>query len=82
MAGGPRLSPMIQREMADRAANTSARRVAEEYEAARLRLSDQTFNMLSYPDPLVPRKQSTTYPPGVTPEMEKKWLQVIEQSKK
>lgn len=36
---------MIQREMADRAANTSARRVAEEYEAARLRLTDQNFNM-------------------------------------
>ncbi|KAL2685496.1 hypothetical protein Neosp_006596 [[Neocosmospora] mangrovei] len=64
MAGGPRLSPMMPREMADRAANTSARRVAEEYEAARLRLTDQNFNM------------------RVTPEMEKKWLQVIEQSKK
>ncbi|KAJ4327122.1 hypothetical protein N0V84_002510 [Fusarium piperis] len=82
MAGGPRLNPMIPREIADRAANTSARRAAEEYEAARLRLSDQTFNMLSYPDPLAPRKQSTTYPPGVTPEMEKKWLQTIEKSKK
>ncbi|KAF4456319.1 hypothetical protein FALBO_15435 [Fusarium albosuccineum] len=83
MAGGPHSSPILQHEMADRAANTSARRMLEEYETTRARLADQHFSMINYPDPLAPRdKQAKAYPPGVTAEMDRKWHEMIEQSRK
>ncbi|KAF4983504.1 hypothetical protein FZEAL_1091 [Fusarium zealandicum] len=90
MASGPRSSPILQQEMADRAANTGARRTMEEYETARSKLADQHFSMTTlvneflanYPDPFVPReKDSKACPPGVTPEMDQRWRQMIQQSK-
>lgn len=35
----------------------------------------------TYADPLVQRDKSKAYPPGVTSDMEHKWLVMIEQSK-
>ncbi|KAK7426348.1 hypothetical protein QQZ08_007103 [Neonectria magnoliae] len=84
MPGGPRSSPLLQHQLAEAASsNTSARRMMEECETAKLRLLDQKFTMKNYPDPLLPRskERSKAYPPGVTLEMEKRWLKMINDSK-
>ncbi|KAH7023059.1 hypothetical protein EDB80DRAFT_878564 [Ilyonectria destructans] len=62
-------------------ANTSARRIMEEFETAKSRLVDQKFNMKHYPDPLLPRDKDTSKPQGVTPDMEQRWLKMINDSK-
>ncbi|KAF4455495.1 hypothetical protein F53441_2285 [Fusarium austroafricanum] len=79
--GGLRSSPILQHEMADRAANTGSRRAAEENETMRAKLVDQYTSMLNYPDPLEPRAQLKIYPQGVTQEMEAKWLHMLQQPK-
>ncbi|KAF7542897.1 hypothetical protein G7Z17_g11189 [Cylindrodendrum hubeiense] len=84
MPGGPRSSPLLQQQMADSAsANTSARRMMEECETAKSKLVDQKFTMKQYPDPLLPRDKDTSkvYPQGVTPDMEQRWLKMINDSK-
>ncbi|KAG5765248.1 hypothetical protein H9Q72_006664 [Fusarium xylarioides] len=80
MAGGLRSSPIPQQEMADQAANTSAKRNAEETQTLRSKLVDQHISMLNYPDPLKPRAPLQVYPQGITPEIEAWWLQVLKQS--
>lgn len=45
MAGGLRSSPIPQQEMADQAANTSAKRNAEETQTLRSKLVDQHISM-------------------------------------
>lgn len=45
MAGGSRSSPIPQQEMADQAANTSAKRNAEETQTLRSKLVDQHLSM-------------------------------------
>lgn len=62
-------------------ANTSARRTKEEFESAKSKLVDQKFTMKHYPDPLVPRAKDTSKPQGVTPDMEQRWLKMINDSK-
>ncbi|KAI1031084.1 hypothetical protein LB504_000841 [Fusarium proliferatum] len=76
MAGGLRSSPIPQQEMADQAANTSAKRNAEETQILRSKLVDQHISM----HPLKPRAPLQVYPQGVTPEMEARWLQMLKQN--
>ncbi|KAI1023334.1 hypothetical protein LB503_000797 [Fusarium chuoi] len=80
MAGGLRSSPIPQQEMADQAANTSAKRNAEETQTLRSKLVDQHISMLNYPDPLKPRAPLQVYPQGITPEIEARWLQMLKQN--
>ncbi|EWG37242.1 hypothetical protein FVEG_14752 [Fusarium verticillioides 7600] len=80
MAGGSRSSPIPQQEMADQAANTSAKRNAEETQTLRSKLVDQHLSILNYPDPLKPRAPFQVYPQGITPEVEAKWLQMLKQN--
>ncbi|KAL6867868.1 hypothetical protein J3F83DRAFT_77191 [Trichoderma novae-zelandiae] len=57
------------------------KRPREDGEAIKSRLLDQQFHIGRYADPLVPRKTSDPRlrPKDVTPEMEKKWLAIIEE---
>ncbi|OAA48633.1 hypothetical protein NOR_01883 [Metarhizium rileyi] len=76
MAGAPVSSqPLYEVAEPVTPAGSSSRR-REEYEKVMARLSDQTFHPNKYPDPLVPRQgvDVQLYPPGVTLEMEGKWL--------
>ncbi|KAI1133556.1 hypothetical protein F5Y10DRAFT_228044 [Nemania abortiva] len=50
---------------------------AKEHEVAKSRLSDHTFNIKDYADPLLPRTASHYYPKGVTAEMEKNLLDLV-----
>ncbi|KYK57732.1 hypothetical protein DCS_04745 [Drechmeria coniospora] len=54
-----------------------ARKSKEEYLLSRL--LDQSFNIKTYPDPLIPRKgvDPQFFPKGVTPERELQWLDRI-----
>ncbi|KAJ8127008.1 hypothetical protein O1611_g6628 [Lasiodiplodia mahajangana] len=56
-----------------------AEKQAKEHEVAKSRLSDHTFNIREYPDPLLPRQQPAShyYPKGVTAETEKHLLDLI-----
>ncbi|KAI1068318.1 hypothetical protein LB507_004778, partial [Fusarium sp. FIESC RH6] len=80
MAGGLR-SATQQHEMAERGANSSSRRIPEENDTVRSKLTDTHISILNYPDPLAPRPQLKTYPQGVTSDMEERWHQMLEESK-
>ncbi|KAG8352958.1 hypothetical protein FVEN_g8978 [Fusarium venenatum] len=68
--------------MTERTANTYMKRVMDEGEMARAKLTDQNVSILNYPDPLTSRPQLQRCPQGVTSEMEARWCQMIEESKK
>ncbi|PTB67274.1 hypothetical protein BBK36DRAFT_1158113 [Trichoderma citrinoviride] len=72
---------MAESSSAAAAAASKAKRPREDGEAIKSRLLDQQFHIGRYADPLVPRKTSDVqfWPKDVTPEMEKKWLEIIEQ---
>lgn len=58
--------------------SAKALKFKEEYDTAKMRLSDQKFDIRDYPDPLLPRDKSQPLPQGVTPELEKHLLEVID----
>ncbi|KAK1768360.1 hypothetical protein QBC33DRAFT_534714 [Phialemonium atrogriseum] len=55
------------------------KKLREEIELAKTRLSDQKFRITDYPDPLLPRKgiSPKKYPAGVTAEIEERLMAVI-----
>ncbi|KAK3181420.1 hypothetical protein K4F52_007282 [Lecanicillium sp. MT-2017a] len=62
----------------------NARRGKEDREVLKARLVDSHFNMNRYPDPLAdrPSPDPKFYPAGISPEMERQWLAIIESAKK
>ncbi|OBS26536.1 hypothetical protein FPOA_00479 [Fusarium poae] len=68
--------------MTERTANTYLKRVLDEGEMTRAKLTDQNVSILNYPDPLTSRPQLQRYPQGVTSEMDVRWCRMIEESKK
>ncbi|KAI5466138.1 hypothetical protein BGZ63DRAFT_420646 [Mariannaea sp. PMI_226] len=67
--------------MAEASGASVTTRAKEERETAKSRLQDHSFNMKNYADPLSPRDRSKALPPGITPEMEQRWLRMIEESR-
>ncbi|RGP61175.1 hypothetical protein FSPOR_10160 [Fusarium sporotrichioides] len=71
--------------MTERTANTYSKRVTDDGETARSKLTDQNVSirsLVNYPDPLTPRSQLKTWPQGVTSEMEARWHQMMGESGK
>ncbi|KAK3382896.1 hypothetical protein B0T24DRAFT_672834 [Lasiosphaeria ovina] len=56
----------------------NTKKFRDEYEMAKMRLSDQKFNIAEYPDPLLPRRVlPRQYPLGVTAETERRLQELI-----
>ncbi|KAK7976728.1 hypothetical protein PG989_015191 [Apiospora arundinis] len=66
-----------------RVAAFNDKKYKEEYDYTKAKLSDQKFDIRDYPDPLLPRtaQQETFVPKGVTPELEKHLLDIVENHK-
>ncbi|KAI5921632.1 hypothetical protein F4810DRAFT_677060 [Camillea tinctor] len=62
------------------AASWNDKKLKEEYDLARAKLSDQKFNMKDFADPLLPR-QPKLYPRGVTAEWEAHLQAIIANAK-